>query len=85
MLHIAALVAGAVALYAVFVMMGKAEKFQPEILDRSQSERTQTNEYSSYAQTTNHMPRNSFVEAAQGMPSPFRVNGYTAVRPSSSQ
>jgi hypothetical protein len=80
MLHIVALLAGAVALYAVFMLMGKVNKVQPELLDRSQIERTQSNEYSSYAQTTNHMPRTSFVEPAQGMSTPFRVNGYTAVR-----
>jgi len=80
MLHIVALLAGAVALYAVFMAMGKAEKFQPELLDTSQMQRTQSNEYSSYAQQTNHMPRTSFVESAPGMPTPFRVNGYTAVR-----
>jgi hypothetical protein len=80
MLHIAALLAGAMALYAVFMVMGKVDKVQPELLDTSQTKRTQENEYSSYAQTTNHMPRTSFVESAQGMPTPFRVNGYTAVR-----
>jgi hypothetical protein len=80
MLHIVALLAGAAALYAVFMLLGKPEKFQPEMLDTNQMQRTQENEYSSYAQQTNHMPRTSFVESAPGMPTPFRVNAYTAVR-----
>jgi len=80
MLHIAALLAGLMALFAVFQLSGDVEKFQPELLDRSQIQRTQEVEHSSYEQRTNHMPRNSFVEAAQGMATPWRVNAYTAVR-----
>jgi len=79
MLHIIALLAGVVALWFVWTL-SRSEKFQPEMLDRSQDRRTQTVEHSSFEQRTNHMPRNSFVEAAQGMATPFRVNAYTAVR-----
>jgi len=80
MLHIAALFAGLVALFAVFQLSGGMEKFQPELLDRSQIQRTQEVEHSSYEQRTNHMPRMSFVEAVQGLATPWRVNAYTAVR-----
>jgi hypothetical protein len=80
MLHIVALLAGLAALWAVFHLSGGLEKFQPELLDRRQEERTQKVEHSSYDQRTNHMPRTSFVEAVQGLATPFRVNAYTAVR-----
>lgn len=80
MLHIVALVAGLAIVWAVLNSPGMSEKFQPEILDRRQDEQTQSLEYSSYDQQTNHMPRNSFVEPAQGIATPFRVNAYTAVR-----
>ena len=80
MLHIAALIAGLVALFAVFRFSGQVDKFQPELLDRSQMQRTQEVEHSSYQQRTNHMPATSFVEAAQGLTTPWRVNAYTAVR-----
>jgi hypothetical protein len=79
MLHIAALIAGAVVLWAAWTMSGAQEKFQPELLDRSQAKRTQEVEHSSHAQRTNHMPFSSFVEAAKGIATPWRVNAYTAV------
>ena len=80
MLHIIALIAGIVALWFAWKLSGAQEKFQPELLDRTQNQRTQELEHSSYDQRTNHMPRNSFVEAAEGLSTPFRVNAYTAVR-----
>jgi len=80
MLHIVAFIAGLAALFAVFQLSGGLENFQPELLDRRQMERTQDVEHSSYEQRTNHMPRTSFVDAVQGMATPWRVNAYTAVR-----
>jgi len=80
MLHIVALLVGVGLLSYVWQMSGAQEKFQPELLDRTQSKRTQDVEHSSYEQRTNHMPRMSFVEAATGLSSPFRVNAYTALR-----
>jgi hypothetical protein len=80
MLHIVALLAAVATLWFVWTLSGAQEKFQPEMLDRSQDQRTQELEHSSYDQRTNHTPRNSHVESAPGMPTPFRVNAYTAVR-----
>jgi hypothetical protein len=80
MLHIIALVVAIGALWFAWQLSGAQEKFQPEMLDRSQSQRTQEVEHSSYDQRTNHMPFSSFVDAVQGMTTPFRVNAYTAVR-----
>jgi hypothetical protein len=80
MLHIIALVLGIAALWFVWNISGIQEKFQPELLDRQQDQRTQLNEMSSYEQKTNHMPGMSFVEAVSGMTTPFRINAYTAVR-----
>jgi len=79
MLHIAALLAAGMTLWAVWTLSGAQEKFQPEMLDRRQDEHTQRVEHSSYEQRTNHMDFTSFVEPASGMPTPFRVNAYTAV------
>jgi len=79
MLHIVALLVAVFALSYVWQLSGAQEKFQPELLDRSQAQRTQNVEHSSYEQRTNHMPRESFVEAATGVPRPFRVNAYTVV------
>jgi hypothetical protein len=79
MLHIVALLVAVFALSYVWQLSGAQEKFQPELLDRSQAQRTQDVEYSSYKQETNHMPRISFVEAATGVARPFRVNAYTVV------
>ena len=80
MLHIVALIVGAATLWFVWNMVGTQEKFQPEMLDRSQMQRTQETEHSSYEQKTNHMGFMSFVDQAPGTPTPFRVNAYTAVR-----
>ena len=69
----------AVVLYA-WKTSGAQEKFQPEMLDRTQVKLTQKVEHSSHEQRTNHMPFMSFVEAASGLSTPFRINAYTAVR-----
>ena len=79
MLHIVALIAGIAALWFVWKLSGVQEKFQPELLDQSQAKRTQEVEHSSHEQRTNHMPFSSFVEAAKGISTPWRVNAYTAV------
>jgi hypothetical protein len=80
MLHIVALLVAVFVLSYVWQLTGIQEKFQPELLDRTQDRRTQELEHSSYEQMTNHMPRESFVEPATGLSTPFRVNAYTAVR-----
>ena len=80
MLPIIVLLVGVAALWAAWNMSGAQEKFQPEMLDRSQAKLTQEVEHSSHEQRTNHMPFMSFVEAATGVPTPFRINAYTAVR-----
>lgn len=79
MLHIAALLVGVFVLSYVWQLSGAQEKFQPELRDTSQDRRTQNVEHSSYEQRTNHMPGMSFVEAATGLTTPFRVNAYTAL------
>jgi hypothetical protein len=79
MLHIAALIVGVVVLLAAWTMSGAQGKHDPELLDRSQDQRTQTVENSSHEQRTNHMPFTSFVEGATGIATPWRVNAYTAV------
>jgi hypothetical protein len=79
MLHIVALLVAVVVLAYVWQLSGAQEKFQPELRDTNQDQRTQELEHSSYEQRTNHMPRLSFVEAATGLSTPFRVNAYTAV------
>ena len=76
MLHIIVLLLAVAALWAAWKLSGAQEKFQPEMLDRSQDHRTQVLEHSSYEQRTNHMPRNSYVEPASGMATPFQVNVY---------
>jgi hypothetical protein len=80
MLHIATLLVSMAVLWFVWKMSDAQEKFQPELLDRSQAQRTQEVEHSSYEQRTNHMNFMSFVESAPGTSTPFRVNAYTAVR-----
>jgi hypothetical protein len=80
MLHILALLLSIAVLWFVWKASGAQEKFQPEMLDRSQIQRTQEVEHSSYEQRTNHMGFASFVDPAPGTPTPFRVNAYTAVR-----
>lgn len=79
MLPIAALILGIIVVYAAWKVSGAQDKFQPEMLDRTQAQHTQEVEHSSHAQRTNHMPFSSFVEAASGVATPFRVNAYTAV------
>jgi hypothetical protein len=80
MLHIVALLLGLATLWFVWTVSQGQEKFQPELLDRSQIQRTQEVEHSSYEQRTNHMGFMSFVDPAPGYSTPFRVNAYTAVR-----
>lgn len=80
MLHIAALLVSIAFCLFVWQTSGAQEKFQPEMLDRTQVQRTQEAEYSSHEQKTNHMDFMSFVDAAPGNSTPFRVNAYTAVR-----
>lgn len=80
MLHIVALLVGVGLLSYVWQLSGAQEKFQPELLDRTQDKRTQDVEHSSYEQRTNHMIGKSFVESASGLITPFRVNAYTALR-----
>jgi hypothetical protein len=79
MLHIVALLVAVFVLSYVWQLSGAQEKFQPELRDTSQDRRTQNVENSSYEQRTNHMPAMSFVEAATGLVTPFRVNAYTAL------
>ena len=79
MLHIAALVLGVIVLWVAWTVSGAHVKSAPEQFDTTQAERTQEVEHSSHAQRTNHMPFSSFVPAATGTPSAFRVNAYTAV------
>jgi len=74
------LLLGVAALLYAWKSSGAQEKFQPEMLDRTQAKLTQEVEHSSHEQRTNHMPFMSFVEAAAGVSTPFRVNAYTAVR-----
>jgi len=80
MLPIVVLLLGVAALYVAWTMSGAQTKLQPEMLDRTQDMLTQEVENSSHDQRTNHMPFMSFVEAASGVSTPFRVNAYTAVR-----
>lgn len=79
MLHIVALLIGIAVLWFAWNVSGAQEKFQPELLDRTQAQRTQEVEHSSHEQRTNHMPFMSFVESATGVATPWRVNAYTAV------
>ena len=79
MLHIAALVLGAIVVWAAWTMSGAHVKSAPAQFDTTQANRTQEVEHSSHAQRTNHMPFSSFVDAANGTATPWRVNAYTAV------
>ncbi len=67
-----------VGLVLVLMAVGyfSRETFQPEFLDQSNVERTQTKAKSSYDQSTNAVRPDGRFEAPpiQGMKSPFRVN-----------
>jgi hypothetical protein len=62
-----------------FVLMSSRERFRPEFLDTRQVKRTIATEDSHYEQYTNHMnPSGGVPGSLGGMPTPFRVNQYTA-------
>lgn len=65
-----------------FLLVRSRERFQPEMLDRSQVARTLATQFSSYEQMTNHMPAPAgYSGRVAGIPTPFRVNQYTASVP----
>ena len=75
------LLAAVVAVYFVVTMMSR-ERFQPEFLDRSQTERTDATINSSYAQETNHMsPAPYKMGPLDGVETPFQVNQWKAYVP----
>ncbi len=62
-----------------FVLMSSRERFRPEFLDTRQVQRTVATEDSHYEQYTNHMSApGGLPGSVAGMPTPFRVNQYTA-------
>ena len=62
--------------------MKSRERFQPEMLDKSQVEQTVATQFSSHAQTTNHMPSGAkYSGRVEGLATPFQVNQYKAVVP----
>lgn len=68
-------------LVLAFVLMSTRERFRPEFLDTRQVKRTIAAEDSHYEQYTNHMNAPSGLppsEALSGLPTPFKVNQYTA-------
>jgi hypothetical protein len=66
-------------LLLAFVLMSSRERFRPEFLDTRQVKRTVATEDSHYEQYTNHMnPSGGMPGSLGGMPTPFRVNQYTA-------
>lgn len=73
------LVLGILAL--AFVLMSTRERFRPEFLDTRQVKRTVAAEDSHYGQYTNHMSAPTGLPegpALSGVPTPFKVNQYTA-------
>lgn len=72
------LIGALLVLGAVWKMSGM-EKFQPEMLDKSQVRRTVEQEHSSYDQATNDMPYAPYDnDVIPGQPTPYRVNAYKA-------
>ena len=66
-------------LVLAFVLMSSRERFRPEFLDTRQVKRTIATEDSHYDQTTNHMSvPGALPGGVSGLPTPFRVNQYTA-------
>ena len=65
-----------------FVLWKTTERFEPEFLDKRQVDRTVRTEGSSYEQMTNHMEYAPYsMGPIAGIPTPFRVNQYTASVP----
>jgi hypothetical protein len=74
-LTIAILVLGA-------LLMQSRERFQPEMLDKSQVARTVATQFSSHEQLTNHMPSPAgYAGRVEGIATPFQVNQYKAYLP----
>lgn len=66
-------------LLLAFVLMSSRERFRPEFLDTRQEKRTVAAEDSHYGQYTNHMSAPGGLSGGMaGMPTPFKVNQYTA-------
>lgn len=66
----------------VFLLKATQERFQPELLDKSQVARTVATQFSSYAQETNHMPSPAgWSGKVEGIATPFQVNQYKAYIP----
>jgi hypothetical protein len=64
------------------LLVRSQERFQPEILDKRQVDRTVKTQFSSYAQETNHMPAAAgYSGRVEGIATPFQVNQYKAFVP----
>jgi hypothetical protein len=62
-----------------FLLVSGRERFQPEFLDKTQVDKTVAVEDSSYRQVTNHTdPAPYNMGPVAGVPTPFRVNQYSA-------
>lgn len=65
-----------------FLLKSTQERFQPEMLDKSQVARTVSTQFSHYDQVTNHMPAPRGMSApVPGIPTVFQVNQYKASVP----
>ena len=65
-----------------FLLKATQERFQPELLDKSQVARTVATQFSSHAQVTNHMPSGArWSGTVEGIATPFQVNQYKAFVP----
>ena len=64
------------------LLVRSQERFQPEMLDKRQVDRTVSTQFSSYAQETNHMPSAAgYSGRVEGIATPFQVNQYKAFVP----
>ena len=64
------------------LLLKSRERFQPELLDKSQVARTVATQFSSHAQVTNHMPAPAgYAGRVEGIATPFQVNQYKAYLP----
>jgi hypothetical protein len=71
----------AIALLGALLMKSR-ERFQPEMLDKTQVDRTVETQFSSHAQVTNHMPSPAgYAGRVEGIATPFQVNQYKAFIP----
>jgi hypothetical protein len=71
----------AIAILAALLLKSR-ERFQPELLDKSQVARTVATQFSSHEQLTNHMPSPAgYAGRVEGIATPFQVNQYKAYIP----